>query len=393
MIARHALTVLLTLAVAGCSIFGKDDEKELPPAKLVDFEETLDLKKEWSAKLGEGTETLRLSLSPDGNGTRVFAASYDGKVTAFNPDSGSRVWQSELDVTVTAGPSFGGGLVVVAGGDGDIVALNAEDGSEAWRTRVLGETLSKPLVTDEGVVVYTIDGRLRVLSLFDGSERWGLQQDLPALTVRGTSKPVVVGGTIYAGFDNGRLMAVDLAEGATEWESMISPPSGRSDLERLSDVDGQLAAVGQDLYAAGYNGRVMSMAAESGQLLWARDFSSYNGVGVDWNNVYLVTDNGQLIALLRRNGSDVWRSDALLRREPTTPVAFDLAVAVGDFDGYVHFFSSIDGRPVARVRVGKGYISDVPQVIGDKLYVQSESGELAVYSVIQPEPVAPEEDA
>lgn len=389
---RYALTIVLAMCVAGCSVFGGDDDEELPPAKLIDIEETLDLKKEWSTKVGEGTEALRLSLSPAGDGTRVFAAAYDGNVVAFNPDSGNRIWETELGVSLTAGPSFGEELVVVAGGDGDIVALNANDGSEAWRTVIVGETLTKPIITREGVAIYTIDGRLRVLSLFDGSERWFVQQDLPALTIRGTSKPVVIGDTIFTGFDNGRLMAVDLSDGATEWEAMISPPSGRSDLERLSDVDGQLLAIGQDLYAAGYNGRVMSMASESGQLLWAREFSTYTGVGADWNNIYLVTDGGQLIALLRRNGSDVWRSDVLLRREPTTPVAFDLAVAVGDFDGYVHFFSSIDGRPVARERVGKGYISDIPQVIGDKLYVQSESGELAVYSVIQPEPVAPEED-
>ena len=167
---------------------------------------------------------------------------------------------------------------------------------------------------------------------------------------------------------------------------MISPPSGRSDLERLADIDGRLQAVGQDVYASGYQGRVSSLAAESGQILWAREISTYVGVGADWNNIYVATDGGEVIALLRRNGGDVWRTDALLRREPTTPVSFGLSVAIGDFDGYVHFFSNIDGHPVARVRVGKGKISVAPIVIGDRLYVQSESGQLNVYAVRQPKP-------
>lgn len=133
------------------------------------------------------------------------------------------------------------------------------------------------------------------------------------------------------------------------------------------------------MYASGYQGRVASLASESGQILWARELSTYVGVGADWNNIYMASDEGELIALARRNGSDVWRSDALLRREPTAPVSFDLTVAVGDFEGYVHFFSNIDGHPVARVRVGKGQISGAPVVIGDQLYVQSETGVMHAY--------------
>jgi outer membrane protein assembly factor BamB len=166
---------------------------------------------------------------------------------------------------------------------------------------------------------------------------------------------------------------------------VLTPPSGRSDLDRLADVDGSLAVVGQDVYAAGYNGRLASLAAESGQLLWAREISSPNGVTADWNNIYTVGDGGEVIALLRRNGDDVWRQESLLRREPTPPVSFNTAVVVGDFEGYLHFFSNFDGRPVARERVGKGMISGPPVVMGDKLFVQSESGELAAFLVRLPE--------
>ena len=171
---------------------------------------------------------------------------------------------------------------------------------------------------------------------------------------------------------------------------MLSPPSGRSDLERLADVDGTLAVVGQDIYAAGYQGRLASVASESGQILWARDISTHVGVGVDFANVYSLDGEGELIALLWRNGDEVWRQDALLRREPTTPVAFDNAVAIGDFEGYVHLFSNVDGRPVARIRVGKGLLSGAPVVIGNKLYVQSESGSLEVYAVRRPERETPD---
>ena len=374
---------ITVLVLAGCSVFGSK-EKELPPTELVKFKQTLDLKKIWSANLGKGSELLRLALVPAGDGTRIYAASHNGVVFAFHPETGERQWRSELEVSLSAGPGVGENLVVVAGRDGDVVALNAADGSERWRTNVVGESIAVPLVTASGVVIYTIDGRLRVLSLFDGIQRWSTAQDLPILTLRGSASPIIVGKNVMVGFDNGRLIAVDLDTGNTEWEAMMSPPSGRSDLERLADVDGRLQVVGQDVYASGYQGRVASLAAESGQVLWAREISTYVGAGADWNNIYVAADTGELIALLRRNGTDVWRTDLLVRREPTTPTSFDLTVVVGDFDGYVHFFSNVDGRPVARVRVGKGKISGAPVVIGDRLFVQSESGAMSVFEVRRP---------
>jgi outer membrane protein assembly factor BamB len=253
-----------------------------------------------------------------------------------------------------------------------------------------GESLARPLIHDSSVVVQTIDGKLQVFSVFDGTEKWSIEQDTPRLTLRGTSSPVIVGSTVVAGFDNGRLVGTSLTTGVTAWETVLSPPSGRSDLDRLADVDGTLAVVGQDIYAAGYQGRLASVAAESGQILWARDISTHVGVAVDFANVYSLDGEGELIALLRRNGDEVWRQDALLRREPTTPVAFDNAVAIGDFEGYVHLFSNVDGRPVARIRVGKGLLSGAPVVIGNKLYVQSESGSLEAYAVRRPERETPD---
>lgn len=383
-VTRLAAMLVLACALSACGIFGDDEDEELEPLELVDIEESLDVRKVWSEKVGKGTEFLRMGLNPSGDGNRVYAASYDGNVVALDPEDGDRVWQAELDIVLSAGPAIGDGVVVVAGYDGDLVALSADDGSERWRIDIGGETIAKPTISDNSIVIYTIDGRLRVFSTLDGREIWSLEQSVPALTQRGASIPVVIGNSVIAGFDNGRLLAVDLDDGVIEWEAVLAPPSGRSDLDRLADVDGTVAVVGQDIYAAGYNGRLASLAAESGQLLWAREISSPNGVAADWNNIYTVGDGGEVIALLRRNGDDVWRQESLLRREPTPPVPFNTAVVVGDFEGYVHFFSNFDGRPVARERVGKSMISGPPVVVGDKLIVQSEGGEIAAFAVRTP---------
>jgi outer membrane protein assembly factor BamB len=380
-VVRYLLLIVAALAMSACS---KDDEIELEPAKLVDIQTTINIKKLWSAKLGESAEFLRVNLRPAGDGSRIYAASRDGKVSAFQPETGKRDWQTELGTELSAGPGVGEGLVAVGTADGLIIVLDAKTGTERWRANLKGETLAAPVMAGDLVIVVTIDNRLHALRALDGDERWVVEQSTPRLTMRGSATPAISGNTVIAGFDNGRLLAVDIDTGNIVWDTMLVPPSGRSDLERLSDIDGRISVVGQDVYASGYQGRVAAVAAESGQVLWAREISSYVGVEADWTNVYTTDDNGKVFAIFRRNGTESWRQESLLRREPTLPVAFHTTVAVGDMEGYLHFFSVIDGVPVARLRMGKQAISNSPVVVAGRLYVQSDSGDIAAYAVQEP---------
>jgi outer membrane protein assembly factor BamB len=380
---RNLLAVSAALLLAACGLFGDDDE-ELEPAELIDFETKVPVKRLWSTKIGADAEFLRVALRPMGDGNRIYAASVNGNVVALDPENGKQVWRNKLGIDLSSGPGVGENLVVVVAADGYVVALAADDGTERWRAYISGESLATPLVYEEYVVVQSVDNKLTALSAFDGAERWSIEQSTPALTMRGSTSPMQVGQAVVTGFDNGRVMAINLSTGDLEWDSMLAPPSGRSDLDRLSDIDGDIAVVGQDIYASGYQGRIASLAAESGQVLWMREVSTYEGVSADWNNVYSTLDNGELIALNRRSGTELWRQSALLRREPTVPVSFRTTVAVGDLEGYLHFFSNVDGEPVARVRAGKSAIVSTPLVMADRLYVQSDDGKVTAWYIVEP---------
>ena len=387
------LTLLLsTVLLASCGIFGGGDDDEAEPMELVKIDNKVKIKRLWSAKLGGDAEFLRVALRPAGDGNRVYAASHDGNVTAFNPETGKQLWRNKLGIELTAGPAVDGDLLVVASKDGYVIGLDAANGNESWRANVVAEILAAPVVKDDMVIVMTIDGRIQGLASYDGSQRWTLSQSSPALTIRGSSMPVVVGGSVIAGFDNGRLAAIDIDTGDIEWESLLAPPSGRSDLERLSDIDGAIAVVGQDVYASGYQGRLAAVAAESGQVLWAREISSFEGVSADWNNVYTVREDGEIVALTRRDGTESWRDASLLNRELTLPIAFDTTVVVGDLEGYLHFFSNLDGDPVARVKFGGRAITSDPVVMANRLYVQSDDGSIACFVIDRPKPKRPAPD-
>ena len=371
--------------LTSCGIFGGKDD-DLEPKKLVNIQQTLKVKRLWSAKVGDESEFLRVALRPVGDGSRIYTASHDGVVSAFDPQSGRQIWRTKVGIRLSAGPGVGEGRLVVVSKDGLAISFDSDSGAEQWRVNIGGESLARPLISGESVVLQTIDNRMRALSIYDGRELWAIEQSTPALTMRGSADPVLIGNTAIGGFDNGRLVAANLIGGEIVWESMLSPPKGRSDLDRLSDVDGSIGVVGQDLYAAGYQGRIAAVAAESGQVLWNREISSYEGVSADWNSVYTATADGEVVALSRRDGTETWRNNDLLRREPTLPVPFHTTVAVGDLEGYVHFFSNLNGNAVARIKLGNSAITAAPVVVANRLYVQSDSGRITAYEVVEDRP-------
>ncbi len=377
--------IAAVLLLSSCGIFSKKD-KEAEPKELVKLENQLKIKRVWSTKVGSKSEFLLVGLRPVGDGNRIYAASQNGNVIALNPASGKAHWKTDLDIELSGGPAVGEGVVAVVSADGFAIVLDAASGTELWREFVGGETLARPLIKGDAIIVQTIDSRLVCLARFDGRLRWQIEQSVPLLTMRGAASPMAVGALVVAGFDNGRMVAVNIETGDIEWDSMLALPTGRSDLDRLSDIDGSIAVVDQDIYAAGYQGRLASVAAESGQILWSREMSTYVGVAADWNSVYTTLDSGELVAMSRVGGIEAWRNDDLLRRDPTLPVAFHTAVVAGDFEGYVHFFSSIDGKAVARTRQGSMAISSAPLVIANRLYVQSDDGSLGAYEIIQDRP-------
>ena len=114
--------------------------------------------------------------------------------------------------------------------------------------------------------------------------------------------------------------------------------------------------------------------------------SSYEGVAADWNSLYTVRDDGEIVAMTRRNGTEAWRNASLLRREPTLPVPFGTTVVVGDFEGYIHFFNTVDGEPAAREKLGGAAISSDPFVMANRLYVQTDGGQIGAYVIVDDRP-------
>jgi len=371
-------TLTVVAFVLGCA---SSKDKPEPPAKLVDFKSTLDVRRAWSQKVGGGSEKLRLGLRPASDGARVYAGSDDGHVKAFDAVTGKLVWQVKTGLPLSAGPGYGDGVLAFGSSDGDLILLDAETGMEKWREAVGSEVLAAPAIGSGIVVLRSVDGRLRGFAVRDGSTVWTVDQNLPSLTLRGNTAPRLAGNIVVAGFNNGRVGAYEVANGDAAWEVAVANPTGRSELDRLVDVSTSIQVVATEAYVVGYHGRVVGIDISTGVVLWQQDMSSYAGLSADFTTVYVTTDVDSVIALDRRAGAQVWRQDALRLRDVTAPARFGNAIVVGDYEGYLHFLDTGDGHFVAREHATKARIVEGPLVVGENVVVQSEGGEITAFTV------------
>ena len=329
---------------------------------------------------------------------RIFAADGYGEVMALDRQSGRRLWSARIGRPdarpifkiwdrrdpsfVTGGVGAGDGIVMLGTMRGDVIALDADDGSERWRTQASSEILAPPAVGDGVVVAQTNDGRLMALEAADGSVRWTYDNQVPLLTLRGTATPVLAGGLVFAGFGDGRVSAISTESGAPVWEHRIVLPQGRTELERLVDVDGSPILVpGRGaLFAVGYQGALKALGIQDGRVLWELPASSYLDLAQGYGQVYYVTDDDIVTAVAQGTADVVWEQDGLRNRKLTSPMAFSNYVLVGDDAGYLHVLAQSDGRFLARRRMSGGLRAPMVEADG-VVYVLANDGNLAALQI------------
>lgn len=380
---KGAACLLSVALLSGCSWFGGDeaDDGELQPAELVDFDAEVEIDRIWSSDVGASEEEYLDSLRPVVSGGVVYAASGEGDVNAFDAQNGDRLWRVEIDTELSGGVGVGAGAVFVGDRDGMLFAINTTDGVQLWTAQLSSELLSPASSDGDLVVVKSQDGNIFGLEASTGEQRWRYNTDNPVLTLYGSSSPLIVKRTVVAASAAGKIAGLDARDGSLQWETRLTVPRGRTELEKLSDIDGDLVVDGEIIYVAGYQGAIAAISRSSGRTLWTQKSSSHRGPALADNRVYVVEAGDQVRALRSNGGQELWLNDSLSLRGLTNPVAFGGYVAVADSLGYLHVMSTEDGRFVARTKVDGSGVWVPMTSDGNTLYVQDRDGDVSAYRI------------
>jgi outer membrane protein assembly factor BamB len=370
--------VLLGL-LAACS--GEKDNSE-PPAALTKIEKEIGLKINWTADTRASSNRASYRLQPLISGDRAYTIDTGGLVRAVELVDGHRNWRYQSGFEPITGIGGNAQMLLVASRDGDVAAYREiEDGLEPiWNTNLGSEIRATPVLADNQVIVRSVDGRLRSLSATDGSQQWQVTGRVPALSLTGNSEPLVAGEMVIAGFDDGKLIAYNRDNGKTLWETTISLPTGRTEVERLIDLDGSFVLRDGVIYVASFQGHLAAVQAISGDILWSRKFSSFQAIAIDENALYLSSADSDLWSIDRRTGSAFWKQDILHARKITAPSIIGDKLVVADFQGYLHWLNKSDGKLLGRIRTTseRNYVQ--PKVWGESVITLDRQGFLVSVS-------------
>jgi outer membrane protein assembly factor BamB len=394
---NHVLRTAIVCLVALLSACSTAEKKVYP--QLPAIPATIDVQPLWVASEGARSDFELRQLPVTVRDNEIYLAHARGEVNALALNNGQVQWRVDVHDKISGGPAVGRGIVVVSTEDAGLIALAQNNGKELWRTTLSSVALSRPLISDDKLFVQTIDEKIYALNIKDGSRIWVEGNESPPLSLRGTARPLMVGSKVITGFADGRLIAFNAATGKTLWEATIAVPHGRTDLERVVDIDGILAVDDHMIYVSTFQGRIAAVSTNDGRIVWNREMSSYQGVALDDGQLYVTDAEGFVWALDRKTGATLWRQEKLKDRDVSAPRVMAQAVVVADGGGYVHWLSKEDGDFLARESLKQLHqdvfvdwgdddfnklnygVSTIPEVSDDLALVRNNTGDLAVFRV------------
>lgn len=375
------LVTSLVLGLSACSSISLNpfsDSGALKPAPLAEFKPSLGVAVLWKKNVSPvDTDSFQPVVSDD----VLYVADGKGMLRALDAASGAVRWEAKQDKGFTAGVGVTADTVAAVSAGNELYAFNFE-GKAKWNITLPSDSVTPPLGVAGLIVVRTIDYAVSAYSSESGALMWRYQRQLPSLTLRNSSPVAFNNGRVYAGYPGGRVVGIDVNNGALVWEGSLGNTSGTTEIERISDVTGAPQYNFREVCAASFQGNVGCLDSTTGRLIWSQPMSAPSGASVDDRYLIAANELGDMLAFARGTGNQTWRIDTFQRRIPTTPTVAGRAVVVGDFEGYLHFIDRDTGKTLNRIKFGSKGLSSPAVAFGESnLVVQSKSGELAVLAV------------
>lgn len=332
----------------------------------------------WYRQPQQSAQPAHTALTPLVIEDYIYHADRPARLVALDAHSGRVIWRRDLSppdvvpekaVQLSGGFGFGAGLLLVGTRQGSVIALDPDTGDRLWESQLSSELAAAPSARDSIVTARSNDGTLYALDAATGAQLWVYSSSQPPLSLRGAARPLIDGDQVYAGFSSGDLTALSLSDGEVLWEIAVGIPEGRSEFERLVDVDADPVLSGNTVYAASYQNRLVAVSTVSGRIVWSREMSVFQNLLLDGDVIYVTTEQDAVMAVDRVGGSILWRQDELAGRGLTAVSRPGDRLVVADSFGFLHWFSPDDGALIGRHRISEAPIRAPMVVRDDVLYV------------------------
>lgn len=309
----------------------------------------------------------------DGARGLVYVGTRDGYLLALDAVEGQVQWERSLEGSVFGLPMVVDGegeddLLLVGTDNGVLHAIGLGDHQPRWRYETPGRIRNPPVV-HQGVVFF-VNSRDQVyaLDLRSGQWRWQYEQELQTdFTVHGhagvtfvpSAEQGVELGTLLTCFDNGKVVALAAGSGQSLWIASVAPPEGGDfiDCDSTPLVDPQRGMV----VVAGQSTGVFALDLSEGTERWRFPMRAARSLVLSPDGALVGTSSLEGVFVLEADGSRLrWRS----RTDPgvlSAPVIVEQTIFVTHSELGLLAFDLDTGELAAQLRTGSG-MAGVPTV-------------------------------
>jgi outer membrane protein assembly factor BamB len=326
----------------------------------------------WQAKL-TGVQFPLVVAARDGS---FIVAGDDGTVLSLEVATGRELWRVQVGSGVAAGVGTDGRFTSVVTRGHEVVTI--EQGRVLWKAKLSGRVMTAPLVAGERVFVMGVDRAVHAFDATDGKKLWVLQRQGDALTLGQAGVVSAVRDTLVVG-QGPRMTGVDPSRGTVRWEASVANPRGTNEVERLADLVGPAARVGNALCARAFQATVGCVDAVRGSLMWSRNASGSQSIGADDRVVVAGDGSDRLSGWRQGTGELLWTNERLLFRGLSGVLVAGRTAVVGDAQGFVHFLDREDGQPLLRLSTDGSGVVGAPVVQGATMLVVTRAGGLYAF--------------
>ncbi|MEM9469167.1 MAG: PQQ-binding-like beta-propeller repeat protein [Pseudomonadota bacterium] len=352
-----------------------------------------ELKRAWSADIGEGSGRIPLTAQPIVADGKVFTLDTRAKLRAFDSTNGKRIWETKVkpenedEAVIGGGTAFSDGTLYVTSGYNEALAVNPENGEIVWRTKLVAPARAAPTVLQGRAFLTLLNNTVVALNAGNGKILWEHNSIGESAGLLGAASPAADREIVVPGLSSGDILALRVENGALAWQDNLAGRIRFGSLSGLADIRALPVLEGDLILAVSYGGKMVALDKPTGNRLWERNITGSETPWIAANAVYVLTTDNELIALDKTNGAVYWITE-LKRFENekknegkvvwTGPVMAGNRLIVAGSRGRL---AEIDPKTGAVIRESKkgGDIRISPVVANNTLYLLSENGTLSAY--------------
>ena len=377
---KYKITIVaavLSCTMSGCAFLNKNKVEEAKPNPLPKYTQSSDLVAVASYKVSatDVEDPLRLKIASD-QGV-VYLLDPKGSVIAYQGKQ--RLWEKQISKDgLSSGVEAANGIVVVGNKKGELFVLDQATGDQKWTAKLSGALISSALIQAGRVIVIANDGTVFGFDEKTGQQVWTYRLPSEQLSLRGQASPVALDSrTVLIASSNAYIYAIDSLSGTLRMQRRVAVSDGRSDIQRLIDIDGEPTVAGQFVVTTSYQGQLTVLDLSSQRVAWSEDSSSLTRPEVSARQVFVAQADGKVKSYDLITGQVIWENEQLLNRNLSNPVILGQNLIVGDLDGVLHLMDPSTGSLIGRAK-SAGEVRSL-RVIDNQLYAVTRTGALSIW--------------